>query len=454
MLAPGCLSQLVVSSSSSNNQSSRCWVELRPRDLLCLIASFLDLRDHFRLLGVCKAMEVVCRQPASFAPVVDISSQGALTLGLTKLAEYRVRPAGLLASHIRGEDDDAGRRVPDAFVSWLASGGSAQLTRLDLAAVTNAQRVLDSLPLASRHRLRELGLRAVLRLANQEYDDWDAIDPADRALIIRSRAKALAIALVDYSELRSLDLADNMLGAYGDTAVATGLGDLTQLTSLDLGFNHLQYCDSAGSAALSTALGKLTRLTSVTVAGNWRIWPRGGLVLAGPFWAPSLGLLPQLRSLDLAHNWLLFQDGAYTAALATAVAQLTQLTCLNLAHNQLGGTGAAALAGSVGRLTQLTCLNLAHNSLGYHKGAGAAALAPALGKLTGLRSLNLATTSLGRDQGAGAAALAPALGKLTGLTCLDLDYNGLSKDPRPAGYDILRAVLDQLPHLAVGPMFF
>jgi internalin A len=114
--------------------------------------------------------------------------------------------------------------------------------------------------------------------------------------------------------------------------------------------------------------------------------------------AASLASLSLLTSLNLGAN----QIGAEGAA---SLAALTQLTSLNLRGNQIGAEGAASLAA----LTQLTSLNLGGNQIGA---AGAASLAA----LTQLTSLNLGNNEIGD---AGAVALAA----LTHLTTLDLRDN-------------------------------
>jgi Leucine-rich repeat (LRR) protein len=116
-------------------------------------------------------------------------------------------------------------------------------------------------------------------------------------------------------------------------ALAERLGELTQLTSLDLRYNQI---GDAGAASLAA----LTQLTSLDLGGNQ----------IGAAGAASLAALTQLTCLNLDNN----QIGDAGAA---SLAALTQLTCLNLDNNQIGDAGAASLAA----LTQLTSLDLSYN---------------------------------------------------------------------------------------------
>jgi len=210
-----------------------------------------------------------------------------------------------------------------------------------------------------------------------------------------------AAALAALSQLTSLDLGNNQIGDAGAAALAA----LTNLTSLDLGFNDI---GGAGVAALAA----LTQLTSLNLGFN-EIGDEGAAVLAA---------LTQLISLNLRGNQISAEGAAILAALtqlttldlsgnqigdegAAALAALTQLTTLDLGNNEIGAEGAAALAA----LTQLTSLNLWNNQIGDE---GAASLAA----LTQLTSLNLLNNQIGAQ---GAAALAA----LTQLTTLDLSGN-------------------------------
>jgi len=136
----------------------------------------------------------------------------------------------------------------------------------------------------------------------------------------------------------------------------------------------------------------------------------------------ALAALPLLTSLGLWGN----QIGAEGAAALTA---LTQLTSLDVGNNQIGDKEASAVAA----LSQLTTLDLGDNQIGAEGAAALAALtqltsldlwgngidaagASALAALTQLTSLDLSENQIGD---AGASSLAA----LTQLTSLDLSEN-------------------------------
>ncbi len=210
--------------------------------------------------------------------------------------------------------------------------------------------------------------------------------------------KALAERLAELTQLTSLNLRYNDIGAEGAAALAA----LTQLTSLNLGYNDI---GAKGVAALAA----LTQLTSLDLGGNE----------IGDSGAAALAALTQLSSLDLWNT----QIGAEGAA---ALAALTQLTSLNLGYNDIGAKGSASLAA----LTQLTYLDVGDNDIGD---AGASALAA----LTQLTSLSLWGNDIGD---AGASALAA----LTQLTSLDLGGNEIGDSGASA-----LAALTQLTSLSL-----
>jgi len=131
---------------------------------------------------------------------------------------------------------------------------------------------------------------------------------------------------------------------------------------------------------------------------------------------PILPQMTELTSLRLAQNNL---EEAGVLALTPLLSKMTKLTRLNLAGNELGTARAmAALAQLLSQMTQLTDLDLGHNDLGH---AGAmAALVPALAQMTKLTHLGLADSNL-RD--AEAIALALVLPQMTKLTDLNLLIN-------------------------------
>jgi Leucine-rich repeat (LRR) protein len=298
-----------------------------------------------------------------------------------------------------------------------------------MAATPRLQRLSEADLDALIADLRRQGTRELVLLSPgvrlpASVDQWPQ-DLQDKTRIYQliEPVEALAERLGELTQLTSLDLRYNQIGDAG----AASLAALTQLTSLDLGGNQIGAAGAASLAALTqltclnldnnqigdagaASLAALKQLTSLDLWGN-KIGAAG---------AASLAALTQLTSLNLSYNKI-------GAAGAASLAALTQLTCLDLGGNQIGDAGAASLAA----LTQITCLNLDHNQIGD---AGAASLA-ALKQLT---SLDLWGNKIGA---AGAASLAA----LKQLTSLDLWGNKIGA----AGAASL-AALKQLTSLNLG----
>jgi hypothetical protein len=159
-----------------------------------------------------------------------------------------------------------------------------------------------------------------------------------------------------------------------DSADASNLAKLTQLSSLNISWNEI-------GAAGAQALTPLTQLSSLDITDN-KIGDAG---------AQALTPLTQLSSLDI--SWNRIGDAG-----AQALACLTQLSSLNIYMNEIGAEGAQALA----YLTQLSSLDISKNNI---RDAGAQALA----RLTQLSSLDIRGNVIGA---AGAQALTEALPQL------------------------------------------
>jgi Leucine-rich repeat (LRR) protein len=305
-----------------------------------------------------------------------------------------------------------------------------------MAATPRLQRLSEADLDALIADLRRQGTRELVLLSPgvrlpASVDQWPQ-DLQDKTRIYQliEPVEALAERLGELTQLTSLDLRYNQIGDAG----AASLAALTQLTSLDLGGNQIGAAGAASLAALTqltclnldnnqigdagaASLAALKQLTSLDLWGN-KIGAAG---------AASLAALTQLTSLNLSYNKI-------GAAGAASLAALTQLTCLDLGGNQIGDAGAASLAA----LTQLTCLNLDNNQIGD---AGAASLA-ALKQLT---SLDLWGNKIGAAGAASLAALkqltslelwgnkigaagAASLAALKQLTSLNLGYNKIGDE--------------------------
>ena len=167
-------------------------------------------------------------------------------------------------------------------------------------------------------------------------------------------------------------------------AIPSQLGNLSNLTGLDLGGNQL-------SGAIPAELGNLSNLTGLGLGGNQ---------LTGAI--PSrLGNLSNLAYLRLNHNQL-------TGAIPSELGNLSNLADLALQHNQLTG----AIPSELGNLSNLTDLDLQGNQL-------TGAIPSELGNLSNLTWLTLAINQL-------TGAIPSELGNLSNLTWLTLDRNQLT----------------------------
>ena len=183
---------------------------------------------------------------------------------------------------------------------------------------------------------------------------------------------------------------------------------------LDLGGLQLTALDGELLAELCQ-LGWLRRLF-LGPSAEARAKPQLAFILIGAYTernskvCNSLGELPgaffdaltRLERLDLAHNQL--------HVLPASMANLTTLTSLDLANNDIGADGAQALKG----LINLTSLDLRSNGIGDEG-------AQALKGLVNLTSLDLTNNRIG-DEGA------QALKGLFNLTSLDLIHNDIGAE--------------------------
>lgn len=177
------------------------------------------------------------------------------------------------------------------------------------------------------------------------------------------------------------------------TALPESLGQLTQLKSLEIGFNKLRH--------LPEWIGKLTQLRELSLFENQ--------LTTLP---ESMVELTRMKELDLADNQL--------AALPKWTSKLAQLRRLDLSENKL-----TSLPESIGELTLIKDLELPYNKL--------TSLPETIGKLTQLRELRLDGNQL--------TWLPDSISKLSQLEVLDLSDNKLASLPESIGN------LTQLTHL-------
>jgi small GTP-binding protein len=195
------------------------------------------------------------------------------------------------------------------------------------------------------------------------------------------------------------------LSNLGLTAVPDSIGQLTDLTGLNLNGNRL--------TAVPDSIGQLTDLTGLNLSDN--------RLTAVP---DSIGQLTDLTGLDLSDNRL--------TAVPDSIGQLTDLTTLNLNGNRL-----TAVPDSIGQLTALIGLGLSGNRL--------TAVPDWIGQLTALATLNLSGTEL--------TAVPDWIGQLTDLTWLGLSGNRLTAVPDSIGQltDLTELRLDGNRHLTSPP---
>ena len=141
-------------------------------------------------------------------------------------------------------------------------------------------------------------------------------------------AAALADALLDAKNLRSLDLAGNKIGYAGAAALVRSLPS-TSLTSLNLGANKI---GDKGAAEIAGALREAKSLAELNLACT-NIGPTVVSALAGSL--PSTSL----TSLNLGWNKI----GAAGAAALANFLPSTSLTSLSLVESDIGEVGEAAI---------------------------------------------------------------------------------------------------------------
>lgn len=177
------------------------------------------------------------------------------------------------------------------------------------------------------------------------------------------------------------DVVDLDLSVNGLTRVPEWIGELTQLTRLNLYGNRIE--------ALPESIGNLVNLVELNLGDNQ--------LTSVP---ASIGRLTALTRVDLDRNRI--------SALPGSIGRLSRLVRLELFANRL-----TDLPASTARLHALTRLDLGRNPLG--------ALPAPVTELTGLTRLDMSNTGL--------TELPDSIGRLANLVHLGLDSNRLSSLP-------------------------
>ena len=207
----------------------------------------------------------------------------------------------------------------------------------------------------------------------------------------------------DLTNLTSLDLGDNQLTG----SIPSEIGGLVNLDYLDLYENQLY-------GSIPAEIGNLTNLTFLDLSYNklagsipatiWDLVNLDYLDLSGNQLFGSIpaeiGNLTNLTSLYLSENQL-------TGSIPATIGNLVNLDELDLFENQLSGS----IPAEIGNLTNLTDLNLCENQL-------AGSIPATIWNLVNLEYLDLYGNQL--------SGFIPAeIGNLTNLIYLDLSFNQL-----------------------------
>ena len=167
----------------------------------------------------------------------------------------------------------------------------------------------------------------------------------------------------DKCRVVQLNLASNVIGAPGATALASALKTNATITTIDLNQNET---GDAGVAALAEALKTNTTVTAINLVKN-DIGDAGAVALAD-----ALESNKAISMIMLSENKI---GDAGAVALAEALQVNTAVTTMGLGDNSIETSGAVALAQALLANTTLTTLGLGDNNV---EDTGAIALANAL----------------------------------------------------------------------------
>jgi uncharacterized protein (TIGR02996 family) len=295
----------------------------------------------------------------------------------------------------------------------------AELTAARKALQLQALREWQKSPMAKRlasvgtfESLSESGL-PILRPRTKEAllastaEQQAAIMGLDLSSKAWNAAEVTALTRLNLTNVTTLNLWGNRLGAAGATALAHRDSPFKNVTTLDLGGNQL---GDAGATALAHRDSPFKNVTTLELGAN-QLGADGATALAhrnSPF--------KNVTTLSLWDNQL---GAAGATALSHRNSAFQNVTTLSLWDNQLGAAGATALAHRDSAFQNVTTLDLRTNQLGA---AGATALAHRDSPFKNVTTLDLWNNHIGD---AGARALAHPDSPFKNVTTLELENNSI-----------------------------
>ena len=208
--------------------------------------------------------------------------------------------------------------------------------------------------------------------------------------------------MIEQARLDRCTILDLSLCPLDEISFPESIGNLSNLTTLNLGSWDLCRASHNQLTNLPDSIGSFSNLTSLNLLNN--------LLTSLP---DSIGSLSNLTSLNLLNNLLASQPDS--------IGNLSSLTELNLSNNQL-----ASLPDSIGNLSSLTKLNLSNSSSDgwtgmYRCNNHLQTIPESIGNLSKLTELNLCGNQL--------SSLPESLSNLSSLVRLNLASNQLSTFP-------------------------
>ena len=257
-------------------------------------------------------------------------------------------------------------------------------------------------------------------------------------------AKTLASALKNYHDLHSLDICSNNIGDSGAHALASALKKCYNLHTLDVGSNGI---GNDGAQALADGIKNCSNLHTLDISHN-EIGSDGAIAFSD-----AIKHCCNLHTLELSHNNI-GHDGIKTItgaighlhllgichigfpkfrshpalyldvlqALSVAISHNRNLYKLDIAQNDIGGSGMKVLADAISHCSRLHTLMLGHNKIGPK---GSEALADAIKCCSNLHTLDVGYSNI---DDSGMIVLADAISHCSRLHTLILGHNNIGPE--------------------------